>query len=101
MDNNNLKSKLNFKVILLIIGILFVLLVPIKKTYKDGGTREYSAILYKVIKWHTLDDDYESGYKDTTEIHIFPTKFHSLDYYREVKPTSLYIMNYKKTNRFI
>ena len=73
MDNNNLKSKLNFKVILLIIGILFVLLVPIKKTYKDGGTREYSAILYKVIKWHTFDDDYESGYKDTTEIHIFPT----------------------------
>ena len=35
MDNNNLKSKLNFKVILLIIGILFVLLVPIKKTYKE------------------------------------------------------------------
>ena len=97
--SNNLKNKLDFKKVLLIAGILFILLIPIKKTYKDGGTREYSAILYKVIKWHILDDDYESGYNDSTEIHIFPTNFHGIDYYKKIKPISLYIMNHNKTKR--
>ena len=40
-----------------------------------GGTVEYSAILYKIIDWNQLEG------KQGTELHIFPTNFHSLDYY--------------------
>ena len=40
----------------IIIGVtaiaLIVLLFPIKKVLFDGGTREYSAILYKIIKYN-------------------------------------------------
>ena len=51
--------------------------IPIPTFYKDGGTVTYSAIIYKVIKWNRLDG------KQGTEFHIFPTNFHSLDYYEK------------------
>ena len=41
-------------VLLAIIFVLAVLFVPEHKDYRDGGTREYSAVMYKVVKWHHL-----------------------------------------------
>lgn len=75
------------RIILIIIAILIILLFPIRFRYKDGGTLEYRAILYRIIKWNTIE-----GYKDT-EIHFFPNNFHSIDYYKPLKPYSLNISN--------
>lgn len=90
---------MKLKKILIIIAVLVILLFPIKRTYKDGGTKEYSAILYKVIKWHTIDENYESGFYESTDFHIFPTNFHTLDYYRKIMPYDFYILNSDKTEK--
>lgn len=67
------KMKKKYKILLVILFILC--LIPIPTFYKDGGTVTYSAIFYKIIKWNRLDG------KQGTELHIFPTNFHSIDYY--------------------
>ena len=51
--------------------ILLVLFLPIPKgTYDDGGTRDYDALLYKVVVWNKiqveLNEDGSGG-----ETHIF------------------------------
>ena len=38
------------KIILIVIGVLILLVIPIKTTLDDGGTVEYKALLYKVSK---------------------------------------------------
>ena len=59
----------------LLVFFFIICLIPIPVYYKDGGTVTYSAIFYKIIKWNQLDG------KQSTDFHIFPTNFHSLDYY--------------------
>lgn len=44
----------------LCILLAFVLLLPIPRHLKDGGTVEYNAILYSVQTVHTLNFDLES-----------------------------------------
>ena len=63
------------KVKILLIILFIFCLIPIPTFYKDGGTITFSAIFYKIINWDQLDG------KHGTEFHIFPTNFHSLDYY--------------------
>ncbi len=42
----------------LFIIILLILFVPIPSgTYKDGGTREYRALTYRIVHWNRLTDD--------------------------------------------
>lgn len=52
------------KKMILLLGSLFVLLVlflPVPTgTYKDGGTKEYTSLTYKIVAWNRLVD------KDTT-----------------------------------
>ena len=67
------KMKKKYKILLVILFILC--LIPIPTFYKYGGTVTYSAIFYKIIKWNRLDG------KQGTELYIFPTNFHSIDYY--------------------
>ena len=49
------------KKVLIICGVvilfLFVLLCPVKYSYKDGGTVEYRAILYSVYDMHSWVPD--------------------------------------------
>lgn len=87
--DNKMKKKIKILIILLV--IILILMIPIKVRYKDGGTIEYRAILYKVIIWHKLSDKYSSGYKTGTEFHFFPNNFYSLDYYDDVIPPTLYL----------
>ena len=61
--------------ILFLIVILLVLLTPVSNVYKDGGTKTYTSLVYKVIVWNTLEG------KRGTELHLFPNNFHGLDYY--------------------
>ena len=51
------------KKILIVCAILLLILVvpmPIAKM-KDGGSKEYRALTYKVIAWHTWDKEAISG----------------------------------------
>lgn len=70
---------------------LILILFPFKSSYLDGGTCEYNSLIYKVIKWHRTNNNYESGYKTGKEIHLFPYNFFSVDYYDEVVPENLYV----------
>ena len=71
---------------LIILGILLILLVPIKFVYSDGGSKEYAALLYKITCFHRIDTSYESGYKEGCELHLIPDNFKTIDYYDSLDP---------------
>ncbi len=57
--------------------LLAVLFVPIPAgPYKDGGTREYTALTYKIVNWNRISGD--SVY-DKTKVYLFPENFKSID----------------------
>ncbi|MBO4865704.1 MAG: hypothetical protein J5582_03925 [Ruminococcus sp.] len=61
-----------------IIFVLFIILVPIPTgTSKDGGTRTYTALTYKVVKWNRIWD--ESHKYTGTSVYLFPDNFKSID----------------------
>lgn len=60
-------------VIAVVVAVLFT---PIPTgVYKDGGTREYTALTYKIVDWHriTTDEIY-----DKTRFYFFPHNFKSI-----------------------
>lgn len=70
-----MKKKVIIPVIIAV--VLAILFVPIPTgVYKDGGTREYSALTYKIVKWNRLTGD--STY-DKTRLYFFPYNFKSID----------------------
>ena len=68
------------KILVLILAtvlLLAVLFVPIPKSPgRDGGTREYSALTYKIVDWNRLTTD---GVYDATKFYWFPNNFKSID----------------------
>ena len=48
------KGRKRFVIFLVVFLLAAVLLVPVRRQYKDGGTVEYHAGLYQAIFWHTL-----------------------------------------------
>ena len=68
------------KILFLILAtvlLLAVLFVPIPKSPgRDGGTREYSALTYKIVDWNRLTTD---GVYDATKFYWFPNNFKSID----------------------
>lgn len=41
---------------IVIVVLLAILVIPIPTgVYKDGGTREYTALTYKVVDWNRTD----------------------------------------------
>lgn len=34
--------------------LLAALMIPEVRYYKDGGTKEYHAVLYQIIHWHSM-----------------------------------------------
>lgn len=65
------------KIWIVLIIILFVLFIPIPSgTYKDGGTRAYTALTYKIVKWKRLQD--EEGLYEKTRVYPFPLNFKSI-----------------------
>lgn len=56
---------------------MLLLLIPIPTgVYKDGGTKTYTALTYKIVDWNHLSDN---GIYDTTKVYPFPMNFMSLD----------------------
>ncbi len=63
---------------LLILVILAILFTPIQiGTVNDGGTKVYSALTYKIVKWNRFSDSYKP-YKNTS-VYFFPQNYSSLD----------------------
>lgn len=61
---------------IIIAVILAVLLIPIPSgAQKDGGTREYTALTYKVVDWNRIIGN---GVYDETKVYFFPDNFKSL-----------------------
>ena len=57
--------------------LLAVLFTPIPSgVYKDGGSREYTALTYKIVDWNRLTG--EAVY-DETKLYLFPNNFKSID----------------------
>lgn len=70
-----MKKKIIIPVIIVV--VLAILFVPIPSgAYKDGGTRAYSALTYKIVDWNRLTGD--STY-DKTRLYFFPNNFKSID----------------------
>ena len=79
------------RLLIFIIIILMILVIPIRREANDGGTVEYSAILYKVIKWDRIRK-YEEN-KTGTEVYFFPKNLHSLDWYDDIRPEVIAFFN--------
>ena len=68
------------KVLLTILATVLLLAVffaPITKSpCRDGGTREYCALTYKIVDWNRLTTD---GVHDATKVYWIPNNFKSID----------------------
>ena len=77
-----MKKKLWIPIVMVV--FLAILVIPIPTgPYRDGGTREYTALTYKIVDWNRLTGD--STY-DKTKVYFFPYNFKSIDslwYYEE------------------
>lgn len=76
-----MKKKIWIPIVIVLIAVLFI---PIPSgVYKDGGTREYTALTYKVVDWNRLTDD-GSTYS-ATKVYFFPNNLRSIDnlWYKE------------------
>lgn len=62
---------------LVVVIVLLFFLFPVSEIYKDGGTRTYTSLTYKVIIWNRLDG------KRGVEIYFFPNNFKSLSEYEK------------------
>jgi len=71
-----MKKKIWISAIVLLV-LLAILFIPIPSgVYKDGGTREYSALTYKIVNWNRLT---ENGIYTETKTYWFPDNFKSID----------------------
>ena len=67
--------------IIAIICVLLILLFPTKLSLKDGGTVEYKAILYSIVKKHSMGTEQsQDGYYIGTEVKIL-----SFEVYNDVE----------------
>ena len=63
---------------LLVLGIVLAIgCIPVPTSLKDGGTRTYTAPLYRVTVWHPLTET-PGEYKTGTQLQIFPMNFRPL-----------------------
>lgn len=78
--------KKNIWIPIVIVVLLAILVIPIPTgVYKDGGTKEYTSLTYKIVDWNLLTGD--STY-DKIRVYFFPYNFKSIDalwYYEEDK----------------
>ena len=66
------------KILIICAILLLILVVPIPTArMKDGGSKEYIALTYKVVAWHRFYDDDKIFEK--TSIYFFPESRLSLD----------------------
>jgi len=80
-------------IVVAVLALLLTLFLPIPGgSYDDGGTREYTALTYKIIRWKRLvsvhDENGEIASIDTyeaTSVFLFPDNFKSVDELWEIE----------------
>ena len=78
------KKTVIFAVSATLLALILFLPIPTGK-YDDGGTREYSALTYKIVKWNKLESVYEGGEMTRvdkytkTSVYWIPDNFKSID----------------------
>ena len=78
--------KKKYIVAIALIALALVLFLPIPRgTYDDGGTREYTALTYKIVAWRRLVSNYDANgqlspsiYKNTA-VYWFPDNLKRID----------------------
>lgn len=60
-----------------VLAAIVILLFPIVRIYKDGGTITYTSLTYRIIKWHHRVGGEEI--KTGTEVQLFPKNFKGID----------------------
>ena len=71
-----MKKKI-WRIALAVVLLAVILFTPIPKSaLKDGGTREYAALTYKIVQWKRLSAD---GTHEATRVYWFPNNFKSID----------------------
>lgn len=58
--------------------ILILFLIPVKINYNDGGTVQYKAALYTVVKWNRISDIEDENYQNTS-VYLFPGSLKGID----------------------
>ena len=65
-------------IVITIVFFLLIVFVPIPTgVYKDGGTRTYTALTYKVVCWNRLVN--ENNKYTKTSLYFIPDNFKDLD----------------------
>lgn len=73
---------------IIIIVLLLVLFLPIPSgVYKDGGSRSYTSLTYKIVSWHRIDG--ANRIYDETKVYFFPNNFKSIDELWELEKQSI------------
>ncbi len=84
-------------IVIVILLVLLILITPIPMRLKDGGSIEYSAILYKLTKIHRLKIQSSTGYEDGWKLEILGIPvFNNVkkDNYEPLEYTSSYDKGY-------
>ncbi len=78
------KSKIALTIALVL--VLLVLFFPIPRgTYDDGGTREFTALTYKLVIWNRIqlelseDGEVRDATYRRTSVYLFPDNFKTID----------------------
>ena len=82
--------------IIIVILILLVLFLPIPRgTYKDGGTKDYCALTYRIVVWNRFVDEInedgsvsETNTYHKTSIFWFPDNFKSIEELWEIETSN-------------
>ncbi len=70
--------KKHIKLIIALALVALILFVPIPVSMaRDGGTRVYAALTYKVVVWNRILD--EDGVYRKTSVYLFPDNFKTID----------------------
>lgn len=97
------------KKILIIIGViaLILLLIPVPIKLKDGGSVEYTAVLYQVTDVKKLNIDSKTGYEEGIIVEIFGIEvFNNVSYdvlvdVVDIEGVSMEIVENSLTNRSV
>ena len=76
-----MKKKIWIPVIAVIAAAIMLIPIP-TGIYKDGGTREYTALTYKIVVWNRFT---ENSTYSKTKVYFFPDKFKSIDSLSELE----------------
>ena len=87
-------------IIIPLVILLFVLVIPFSvKTYWDGGTAEFTALTYKIVKWNRMNTHSDSYNK--TKIYPFPMNMLSIGDLFEIEREKEGAKMYTYTSPFV